>query len=155
MTEIVINFPRPLQDRQALIDEAKELYTLECEKYIANDIQENMDVRSLETFDIILNFLYSSDQKCIDRNFDVFPHMPQVCSLAYFHDVLVGDGNSTSSSASEGVYVQKTELPLWKAIKMAKSYTEKEANPDIMKKASSKQITGIDKNVVESYFVRF
>lgn len=45
MTEIVINFPRPLQDRQALIDEAKKLYTLECEKYIENDIQENMDVR--------------------------------------------------------------------------------------------------------------
>jgi hypothetical protein len=46
-----------------------------------------------------------------------------VCSLAYFHDVLVGDGNATSSSAEEGVYVAKTELPLWQAIEMAKSYT--------------------------------
>ena len=94
--------------REALIKEAKELYTKECDKFVENGIQENMDV----------------------------------CSLAYFHDVLVGDGNAGSSSAGEGVYVAKTELPLWQAIKMAKSYTEKEENPAIMKKASSKQITG-------------
>ena len=86
--------------REALIKEAKELYTKECDKFVENGIQENMDV----------------------------------CSLAYFHDVLVGDGNAGSSSAGEGVYVAKTELPLWQAIKMAKSYTEKEENPAIMKR---------------------
>jgi hypothetical protein len=94
--------------REALIKQAKELYTKDCDKFVANGKQENMDV----------------------------------CSLAYFHDVLVGDGNAASSSAGEGVYVAKTELPLHEAIKMAKSYTEKEENSAIMKKATSKQITG-------------
>ena len=50
------------------------------------------------------------------------------------------------------MYVQKTELPLWQAIKMAKSYTEKEENPDIMKKASSKQITDVAEFLVDRYF---
>ena len=53
--------------REALIEEAKKLYIKECDKFVENGIQENMDV----------------------------------CSLAYFHDVLVGDGNAASSSAGE------------------------------------------------------
>lgn len=105
-------------NRQELINEAKALYTKDCEKYVANGIQENMDV----------------------------------CSLAYFHDVLVGDGNATSSSAGEGVYVAKTELPLWQAIKMAKSYTEEKENDKLMKKATSKQTTEVAEFLVDRYF---
>ena len=50
------------------------------------------------------------------------------------------------------MYVAKTELPLWQAIKMAKSYTEKEENPAIMKKATSKQITDVAEFLVDRYF---